>query len=541
MKVEVVRTPVLIVGAGPIGMMLALDLGWRGHSCMIVEQSTGVPLHPRAAGIAPRTMEFLRRWGIADEVRNAGFPEDFDFNIVYCTSLDGFKVGLQYYPCMRDRKPPMLSPEPRERCPQIWFDPILAKALRSYPGVDVRRPWRMESFEDRGTEVVTTISDLTNDKRCQVISDYLIACDGVASGIRQTLGTGLEVDRILSYSVNAVLDLPQFQTRHDKGPAERYMFLDKRGTWANMTVIDGRDRWRFTLTGSEQQLDLKRLDLDGAIRAALGPDVPYKILAIAPWRRRELIVTDFRSGRVLLAGDAAHSMSPTGGFGMNTGAGDAIDLGWKLDAILRRWAGPSLLDSYDIERRPVAIRNTKASTRNYDVWVASDEKYHDILDPGPIGEASRAEIGRSMSEQLREEWESYGVQLGYRYEGSPIIVPDGTPPTSDEPGHYVPTSRPGSRAPHAWLSEGRSIIDLFGHGFVLLRFGGDDLDVASFRDAAETRNVPLTIRDIAAPEIAALYERRLVLVRPDGHVAWRGNGPPDDPLAIIDTVRGGAR
>ncbi|HEY4202709.1 MAG TPA: FAD-dependent oxidoreductase [Devosiaceae bacterium] len=535
---DVIRIPVLIVGAGPIGMQTALDLAWRGHASMIVEQSVGVTVHPRAAGIAPRTMEFMRRWGIADDVRNAGFPEDFDFNIVYCTSLDGFKVGLQYYPSMRDRQPPTLSPEPRERCPQIWFDPILARALEKYPQVDFRRPWKLESFEDRGDDVSAIITDMTTGQQSQVIADHLVACDGVASGIRQTLGVPLEVDRVLSYSVNVVLDIPQFLTRHDKGPAERYLFLDNRGTWANMTCIDGRDRWRFTLTGSEKQLDLATLDIETPIRTALGPDTKYEILAVAPWRRRELIVANFREGRILFAGDSAHSMSPTGGFGMNTGASDAVDLGWKLDAVLNGWAGPKLLDSYDFERRPVAIRNMKASTRNYAVWTASTDRYQHLLDPTPLGDETRAAVGASLSEQLKEEWESLGVQLGYRYEGSPVIVPDGTPPTPDEAGEYIPTTRPGHRAPHAWLSEGKSTIDLFGHGFVLVRFGGEATDVEAFTAAASRRGVPFRVVDIDDARVAELYERKLVLVRPDGHVGWRGNTMPDDALAIIDTVRG---
>jgi 2-polyprenyl-6-methoxyphenol hydroxylase-like FAD-dependent oxidoreductase len=218
----VVHTPVLIVGAGPIGMQLALDLAWRGQKSMLVEQSVEVPVHPRAAGISPRTMEFMGRWGIADDVRNAGFPDDFEFNIVYCTSIDGFKVGWQHYPSMRDRKPPTLSPEPRERCPQIWFDPILARALAKYPEVDVRRPRRFESFDDRGTHVVARLTDLAGGESQDVTCDYLVACDGVASDIRRSLDVELEVDRVLSYSVNVALDLPQFLTRHDKGQAERY-------------------------------------------------------------------------------------------------------------------------------------------------------------------------------------------------------------------------------------------------------------------------------------------------------------------------------
>jgi len=246
----------------------------------------------------------------------------------------------------------------------------------------------------------------------------------------------------------------------------------------------------------------------------------------------------YRHDRILLAGDAAHTMSPTGGFGMNTGIIDTVNLGWKLEAVFDGWAGSALLDSYDAEQRQVARRNALAATQNYNLWVGLADQCKALLDETAEGDHSRRRVGAMLKEGLRVEWECIGVMLGYSYERSPICVRDGTPPPRDRASDYAPTSRPGARAPHAWLGPGRSTLDLFGRGFVVLRFG--PADPAPLAAAAQDQGVPLAVIDIAEPAIAALYERALVLVRPDGHVAWRGDAVPHDPASLVRRVRGAA-
>lgn len=239
----------------------------------------------------------------------------------------------------------------------------------------------------------------------------------------------------------------------------------------------------------------------------------------------------------MLAGDSAHSMSPTGGHGLNTGYGDVLSLGWMLDANLRGWAGKRLLDAYGTERRPVSVRNGSISSANFSNWIGATD-FSRVFDESSGGDAERARIGQAMSAALQKEWFAVGVGMGYRYEGSPIVVPDGSPEPPDEIGTYEQTARPGHRAPHAWLSDGRSIIDLFGKAFVLLRFGSPPVAAGDLPAAARQRGVPLEVVDIDQAEIAELYEYRLALVRPDGQVAWRGNATPDDPVGLIDIVRG---
>jgi hypothetical protein len=266
-------------------------------------------------------------------------------------------------------------------------------------------------------------------------------------------------------------------------------------------------------------------------------DVPFTLIAVKPWRRAEAIATRYRAGRIILAGDAAHTMSPTGGFGMNTGVIDAVNLGWKLQAVLAGWGGSSLLDSYEPEQKPVAVRNAAFSTQNFNAWVEAQAGCAAILDETAEGARMRASVGSRLKATLTAEWQCLGVQLGHRYDDSPICVADGSPPTPDDVSLYVPTTRPGARAPHAWLGDGRSTLDLFGGGFVLLRMRAAP-DPGPIVAAARAGHVPLTVVDIAQPEIAELYERKLVLVRPDGHTAWRGDVLPPDAGGLIATVRG---
>lgn len=554
-----IDTSVLIVGAGPVGLALALDLGWRGIDCMVIDQHDGKFLLPRASGIAVRTTEFCRRWGIVDQLHGAGFPDDYPLDIVFCTSLAGHLVERDPYPPLGEMPPVPFSPENKYRCPQHMFDPMLERAAKAYPHVDIRRLCRLESFEDRGDLIEAKVLRLEQgltyhfDKLAQeqaadasrvpgerftVRARYMVGCDGVNSGVREALGIGVEGNPVLSYSISALMEAPDLLASHDKGGAERYIFVGPEGVWGNLTVVDGRGGWRLTIAGSEEKLDLRTFDMDAAIRRCIGrDDIPYKITTVTPWRRRQIVANRLSKGRVFLAGDAVHAMSPTGGFGMSTGAADAVDLGWKLEAVLRGWGGRCLLESYHAERHPVAVRNTASAADNFKPWKLQLD-YSRILDNDEPAGAQRRAIGAALKEAFKPEWETWGTTMGYRYDGSPICIPDGTPAPKDDSMVYEPTARPGSRAPHAWLADGRSTLDLFGRGFVLLQLGPGHGDPQRLLASAKAVGVPLDVVHIEQQDIAALYERRFVLVRPDGHVAWRGDVLPQDTGRLVDIVRG---
>jgi hypothetical protein len=281
------------------------------------------------------------------------------------------------------------------------------------------------------------------------------------------------------------------------------------------------------------------IDKASYVRRAVGRDIEVEWLGLSIWYRRSLVAERYSRGRVFLAGDAVHQLSPTGALGMNSGIGDAVDLGWKLAATFEGWAGAGLLDTYDAERRPVGVRNVKMATGFYlnieDFGEVDGEIEHD----SPAGGRLRRELGERLVRNIGPEFRTIGLQIGYRYDGSPICIPDGTAAPPDTAETYTPSARPGARAPHAWLRDGRSILDLFGRGFVFLQFTEDE-QASGLAEAAAARSVPLTIARLDEPEVLRLYERRFVLVRPDGHVAWRSNSIPAEPADLIDRVRGAA-
>lgn len=530
-------TPVLIVGGGPAGLAMAIELGWRNVPCILLEEGDGSVDHPRLGTILLRTMEFARRWGIVDRIHDCGFQKDYDLNVVYCTSLAGHLLGMDEFPSCQDMPNPPESPERRQRCPQFWFNPILERTAKEYPSVDIRHFHRVESFSQNNECVEARVIG-PDGNAITITADFMIAADGATSVVRRQTGVEMIGNPKLSLSVNLFIRSPQLLKMHNKGPAERYIFVGPEGTWGNLTVVDGRELWRITFIGGSDAIDIKSLDVDAIVKRAFGrDDIPYELISVKPWRRTELTAKNFQFGRVFLAGDAAHTMSPTGGHGMSTGLADAVNLGWKLEAIVKGWAPPSLLDSYEPERRPVAVQAAAASADNFRAWI-SVGNCGDILDPGQAGEATRASVGAHMLEHGRQDWDSIGLQLGYRYDDSPICVNDDTPVPPFVASEYPQTTRPGARAPHVWMKDGRSTLDLFGHGFTLMRLGADAPTVHRLLDAARKHDVPISVVESTEPDVVAAYERKLVLVRPDGHVAWRADTAPLDSDALIDKIRG---
>jgi FAD binding domain-containing protein/aromatic ring hydroxylase-like protein len=341
----------------------------------------------------------------------------------------------------------------------------------------------------------------------------------------------------LTYTTNVIFRCPHLLSLHDKGKAYRHIFIGPEGTWATMVAINGRDEWRFSIIGGSEQREYTTEQIKAAIQRAVGRDFEFEILSVMPWVRRELVADQYRNGRAFIAGDAAHVMSPTGGFGMNTGIQDAVDLSWKLAAVIEGWGDDGLLDSYGTERQPVGARNAGEASGNLRRML-SVPPHPDLLDDTSQGAATREKVGQEFSEAMRREWFTLGAHLGFRYEGSPICWPDGSEAPPDDPRSYVPTARPGHRAPHAILADGRSTLDLFGRGFTLLGFSANADEAEPLIAAAKQRKLPLTFVTIDDPKIASLYQCKFVLVRPDGHVAWRDDRMPEDALCIIDVVRG---
>ena len=531
--------PVLVVGGGPVGLALAGDLGWRGIGCVLVEQSDGSIYQPRMDLVGIRTMEFCRRWGLVPAVEASPYPRDYAQDNIYLTSLTGYELGRERFPGIGQAPPPQVSPQRRERCPQNMFDPILRAFAAAQKSVALRYRMRLVSFTQDSDVVTAVVENAETGAREEILAKYIVGCDGARSLTRETLGIRMAGNPVLTYTTNVIFRCPQLLSLHDKGKAYRHIFIGPEGTWSTIVAINGRDEWRFSIIGGSAQREYTTDEIKAAIRRAVGRDFDFEILSVLPWVRRELVAERYRNGRGFIAGDAAHVMSPTGGFGMNTGIGDVVDLSWKLTAMIEGWGGDGLLDSYTRERQPIGARNVAEASGNLRRMLAV-APHADLLDATPQGAATREKVGREFAETMRREWHTLGVHLGYRYEGSPICWPDGSAAPPDDPKACVPTARPGHRAPHAWLADGRSTLDLFGRGFMLLGFRAAADEAAPLLDAARERKVPMSFAAIAEPPIAALYERNFVLVRPDGHVAWRDDRMPEDALRLIDVVRGAA-
>ena len=396
---------------------------------------------------------------------------------------------------------------------------------------------RFESFEQDDGGVVATVHDLVTGARERIAVDYLVACCGGHSAIPKTLGIEMHGTPTLEYNLNIFFRTPELWSQHDKGKAALHFFADAQGIWRTLVQLDGRELWRLGLRGKDYFDNAASVDASALIAGVVGKPVPHEVVSVLRWVARDLVADRYRAGRVFLAGDAAHQNTPSGGFGLNTGMGDAADLGWKLAGVIEGWGGDGLLAAYESERRPVAERIVKQAAGNF-MRDRRRPSHPKIAEDSAEGEAARREMGEAIVGSQTSVYLTDGTALGYVYEPSPICWSDGTPAPPHSIGKYLPTTRPGARAPHAWMSDGRSTLDLFGRGFVLLRLGDSAPDSTPLDAAFARRGVPFTVATIADAGICELYERRLVLVRPDGHVAWRGDIMPDDALAVVDCVRG---
>jgi 2-polyprenyl-6-methoxyphenol hydroxylase-like FAD-dependent oxidoreductase len=535
------NVPVLIVGAGPVGLALAGDLGWRSVPCCLIEKTDGAIYQPRMDMVGVRTMEFCRRWGIAGWVENSPYPRDYPQDNVWLESLTGFEFGRERMVSKSEEPCPPQSPQKRERCPQDMFDPILRRFAGQFSAVEFRYRTELIDLEEGRTGVVATLRDAVTGQEDKLIADYLVGTDGAASLVREKLGIPMRGEPVLTYTTNVIFRCRDLPSLHDKGKAYRFIFIGREGTWLTIVAIDGADRWRMSIIGDKSKREIPEGEIRALIVRAMGKPFDFEIESIMPWVRRELIAEGYGTDRVFLAGDACHLMSPTGGFGMNTGIADAVDLSWKLQAVIGGWGGPELLRSYGIERKPVAERAVKEASGNLGRMLAARRKAPPEIafQPGPEGCAARKQYGDWYTETMKQEWYSTGIHLGFNYYHSPVVCPDATPAPPDEVSNYIQSGRPGHRAPHAWLKDGRSTLDLFGRSFVLLCFAPGGAVGRGFAEAARGRDFPLQIVDLCGEAtIRDLYGANYILVRPDGHVAWRGDAEPANHGHVLDVVRG---
>jgi 2-polyprenyl-6-methoxyphenol hydroxylase-like FAD-dependent oxidoreductase len=421
-----------------------------------------------------------------------------------------------------------------------YFDPVLRKHVATLPQVEVRYLTTFESFDQNEERVTAKVIDVKTGKQEIIEADYLVGCDGGRSNIRRALG--IQYQGVFSQGVNvAALFRSPLLKLITHGPAVMYQIINARinGTIA---AVDGKELWRLNIRNVKQE-QIDALNAPEKLRDALGENIPFELLDVRPWTGHCVVAEKYQDGRVFVAGDAAHLNWPTGGFGMNTGVGDAVDIGWKLAAVLQGWGGARLLDSYTAERKPIAMINVNEAAEmraSYDTQTPFSPRIGEASDEGKqLREKARAAIMRTRAKEFQHD--SAGIELGYRYENSPICVADGTPAPELDHGLYVPSTWPGVRAPHVRLEDGRSTLDLFGKSFTLLNLSNTSKIANTLADAAKKVGLPLEVVELNETKVRETYERDFVLVRPDGHVAWRGDALPLTGFEFIDKVRGAGK
>ena len=538
------RTRVIVCGGGSVGLSLAAELSYRKIPCVLVEKSREVNPHPRANAVASRTMEYYRRWGIDQQLVDGGVPPDLPADYYFVSSMDGrviYKIALpshnQLVELVReaDRPDPKLnySPYLKTILGQNEVDAILRQHIETCSSIDARFGTELVGFSQSGDGVSAVVRDTTSGDYEEIEADYMVACDGGRSLVRSTLGIPLEGEAALGRFVAIHFRAPGLNEHFGHGN----IYFPLRTRYAGFLMNwDGGTTYTYHYILKEGQ-SASDVDPEQLIHAVAGKPLPVTITAAQPWTAHALVAQRYRRGRIFLAGDAAHLFTPTGGFGMNTGVSDAIDIAWKLQAVLAGWGGERLLDSYDEERRPVGVRNTRTSG-NYFHILKYIYRYDEVLDEdSDAGESAREQIKRELDAQVIGLIDSAGCLLGYRYENSSICVQDGSAAPPDHPQLYWPTSRPGHRAPHVWLDKETSLLDKFGRDFSLLRFDAT-VDVAPLLESARRADVPVTLVDVDHEAAQVAYERKLVLIRPDLMVAWRSDTLPTDPDTVIDCIRG---
>ena len=498
------HVPVVIAGGGPVGMTLGRTLATLGVRCLLVERNPSTTRHPKMDITNGRSMELFRRLGVADKLRAVAVPEENNFDVSWITSLSGQELHRFRYPSVAEKRAEIRakndgtqSREPAMRVSQVMIEPVLKDAIFGHPLVEARWGVAFEDFAQDEEGVTCTLRGTETGATEQVRCDFLAGCDGGSSIVREKLGIALEGRAAVTqrYMIHFRSDARDLLQRF--GVAWHYQ-TDK-GT---LIAQDDRNTWTLQ-TRPPVGVDPANIDPHPILDAWAGRSFDRKILVANPWFTHLLLAERYRMGRVFLAGDAAHQYIPTGGYGMNTGIGDAVDLGWKLAAAVKGFGGAGLLASYESERRPVGLRNRLASERHTGVRIKIAVLYDRERDPAALA-GGIAALGNA-------ENESWGIEFGYRYDG-----------VEGDPVRYEPTTAPGARLPSTFLRDGSALYDRLGPWFTLLRFG--DADPSPIVDAAPA---PLETVIVDDPAIASIYEARLVLVRPDTHVAWRGNACAD--------------
>jgi 2-polyprenyl-6-methoxyphenol hydroxylase-like FAD-dependent oxidoreductase len=542
-----IETDVTIVGAGPVGLSLAMDLVARGARVVIAEtRRFAEPPPVKCNHVAARTMERFRRLGVAQKLRDAGLPADYPNDVVFRTSVCGTELTRIPIPGRAERYTSKEgpdtwwpTPEPPHRINQTYMEPILLRHTAALPGVTLFNRTQVAGFVQDARGVEATALDLDTQQERRIRSRYLVGCDGGSSIVRKAIGARLEGTPVIQRVQSSYIRAPQLRAMIPGKPAWSYYSVNPRRC-GTMFAIDGHETWLVHNHLNPDEPEFDSVDRDWAIRQILGvgPDFQYEVITREDWVGRRLVADRFRDRNAFIAGDAAHLWVPYAGYGMNAGIADALNLSWLLGARLQGWGDEAILDAYEAERQPITMQVSNFAMDHAAKMIKARRAVPaDIEAPDATGEQARREVAEEAYALNVQQFCCAGLNFGYYYEGSPIIASDGEAPPAYTMGDFTASTVPGCRAPHFWLADGRSLYDAFGQGYTLLRFDRR-ADLSGLVAAARDRRMPLTVVDIEGIEVPDAYRHKLVLCRDDQHVAWRGDAVPVDAMGLVDVLRG---
>ena len=542
---------VLIAGGGPCGLMLANELGRRNIRCLLVDAKPGTAFNPQANATQARTMEHFRRLGFAHEIRSMGLPPDHPTDIAYLTRLTGTELARLRLPtaaaapqAIKAMSGSWSAAELPHRVSQKYVEVCLHRHAQQQASVEMRYGWQLQQFTDTGDGIEALVTSVDGGQNLNVNAAYLVGADGARSMVRHQLGiawggaTGFKRKFMGGKMLAVYLKAPDFYVRNPNDRSWMYVVVNPELRAFTMSV-DGVSEFAFHIQMADDAATeaLTEADARRLFSLAYGQDIEIEILSMATWMAGHALVAEsFQQGRVFLGGDAAHLFTPTGGLGYNTAVEDAVNLSWKLASVLKGQAPSALLDSYQLERHPLAVRNT-GYARQFADSIGLFEAAAELEDDSPQGLAARAVASDYLNGHVRREFNIPGVTFGGRYDASPIIVNDGTTAPPDAANSYQPCATPGGRPPHAWLPDGRSLFDTFHSEWTLLVLGPEPADTAAFETAGQAMGIELKVVHQGSGEILALYEAPMVLIRPDQIVAWRGHDA-QQATAILAQVLG---
>ncbi|QIK74721.1 FAD-dependent monooxygenase [Nocardioides piscis] len=543
-QVRPTHAPIIVAGAGPVGTCLAIDAALRGVEVIIVEpRAAWDPPDAKCNTIAARTMETFRRFGIADQVRAAGLPDDYPTDTIYASSLSGPELTRIVMPSRVERSQPGFhdsewpTPEPMVRESQLWLEPILRAKLTSLPNVRFMPRTQIEGYTQDDDGVTVHCRALDDDRAFDLRGGYLVGCDGGSSQVRKTMGVKLTGDA----------EIARTRTSLVRSGEIRSLFGDRRPAWMSWVVnhkargvvvaINGDDLWLIHRAVPAGETDFEVVDLEQSIRDVLGvgPDFAFEVLRHEDWVGRRLVADRFRDGRVFVAGDAAHLWVPYAGYGMNAGIADAMNLSWLLSAVVNGWAEPTILEAYEAERLPITDQVSRLAMGKLEenaVAISARSIPKALGARHVVGRLMRRRLGEKLFNINLAQMSPEGLNFGYYYASSPIIVSDGEDAPAYDMGGHVPSTVPGCRLPHFWIGD-KSILDFLGPDYTLIRFA-PEVDLTALLDT----RLPLTVVDVPVPADPA-FKHKLLIVRADTHVVWRADALPRDIDDLAYRLRGG--